>query len=436
MPVTAKISLRSVKSGIKDFPQRRSRTNVQHVVRASQGSDYSVEAEKDRRAALAGLVGVAGLLSAEGNAEAKPAEKRDYYQELLSSTKNKPSTTDLLSKYEQVKNGPGTGGKKAKKSSTFRTSGATSKPSYSSSSSSGAIAPLNPVEVSVGLALVGGAALLGRKSSTRVAGAAVGAAVAPAKSRGTQIVRPAPKAKAVAPKPAPKRTKPPPPPSRPGTIRLGTQKKAVSAPNSKATSGTIKLKRGTAPAKNAEKSGGSNSSTAAAGFGVAILALVALVVFNAPDKSAETTATSPTKPAAAAKAVAAAAKPVADLPKAPEPKADAPAPAPAAAVVEAPKSAPVVAATPAPVVAAAAAAEPKKALISPVALAGGIAAILVAALVAGGGKAPEGVSSAQTSSSSSAAAAPAAADGANADPAEKRAAEARAWIAAWRSKQK
>jgi hypothetical protein len=525
MALTAKISLLSAKSGISNPPQRRSRTTVKRTVHASLESGHDAEMENGRRAALAGLVGVAGLISATGKADAKPAEKRDYYQELLENTKNKPSTSDLLSKYEQVKNGPVKDGKKAapaaKKPAAFKAaSSAPSKPpssfsssskpassfsssskpassfsssskpasSFSSSSaskrsssskSSGAIAPINPVEVGVGLAVVAGAALLGRKSTTRAAGAGAGNATTPAK-RGT-VVRPAPpapKAK-VAPKAVPKAgtitkrpVSPPPPAIRPGTIRIGTQRKATPAPPSKAAAGTIKRGAPVPTKKGApEKSSSGNNTAAAAGFGVAILALVGLIVVNAPDKKSAESITPPTtttaaKTAVAPKAEAAIAKPAADLPKAPEPKADTPVltpeaaivakpPNPAAIVAPTPATAPAPAAAPEPTAApgppkaaapaaatpkAAAPAEPKKALVSPAVLGGGIAAILAAAALASGGAgAQAGANSAQassSSSSSSSAAAPAAGVSGDAAAAEKRAADARAWIAAWRSKQK
>lgn len=244
MACATQISLRPVESGSRlVLPQRTSRRIIKCTVRASnQDSDANV-VPTGRRLALASLLGAGILAAGTENADAKGAPARDYYQELLESSKNKPSTSDLLQKYQQLNAEPAKptkGGKKpAATKPSFKTAAAPSKkPSYatasktSSAAASAGAASFNPVEVGLGLAAVAGAVLVGRKSDKK--DGASKPASAPAK-RGT-VVRPAPtpvkKAGTVVKK------APVPPPSKAGTVvRGGTVVRSVAPPS---RPGTIK----------------------------------------------------------------------------------------------------------------------------------------------------------------------------------------------------
>ena len=226
MASSVQISLRIGESGSRlVLPAKTSRRSVNCTVRASnQESDGNVS---DRRLALASILGAGILAVGAGNADAKTkAPERDYYQELLENTKNKPSTSDLLKKYQQLneepkKGGNGKGG--AKKPSASKPSAA-KKPTPSAAgpkrattaAASASSVAFNPVEVGLGLAAVAGAVLLGRKPAKKESAAK---AAVPAK-KGT-VVRPAPTPvkKSVTVVKGGTVVRPVAPPSRPGTVK-------------------------------------------------------------------------------------------------------------------------------------------------------------------------------------------------------------------------
>jgi len=371
---------------------------------AQTGGDDEGIISTSKRLAAASIL-LAGLALGAAPAEAKPKITRDYYQELLETSK-KPDTAALLRSYERVNTPEAAKASKAKLIARKASAGA--------SKASAGGATFTPVEVGIGLLLVAGAAVIGNKPSTKGAAPAPKAAK-PAATSGTLRFG-AGTAKAIAPA------------ARAGTQRgSGTslpKKKAAPPPPPPPPKKVVAAKgKATAAAK---PDGQAANATGIIGLGVAGAALGALLLTGNPSKA----------PSAAVKTPAASNPAPAKVVAAPEAPATAPAleaaPAPVAAPAPEPTPVPTPppAATPAsPTAAQAPAAATDSPGIPPLLIIGGVfaAAVGAAAVADGGGG--------QAGSGAEGRSPPPAGGTDAADAAGKRAAEARAWIAAWRAKQ-
>jgi len=430
-----------------------------------ENNDHDTETTNNdagRRSILAGVVGLVTVVAhpaAQAKTTTQPPQKPTYYDELLESAGKKPDTSALLKAYQATKSGKPNGRDKpaAVKPAARPTvkaasssSKPASKPTAKMSSSSSAVAnaaSFNPVEVGIGLLLVAGTIVIGSKSTSR-AGAGTQRIRTPSRP-GTAIKR-APVAPSKTGTVIKRGTVIKSAPTRPGTMRLSPGTKKISTPpKAKVTPKPVVGKRTAKQTKTtAVDSSESPGSGAFIGLGITALALVGLLGGGLNTSKAPAPAKAPT-PVVKQTSKAAASKPVpvaAPAPKTePSPKpAVVPEPAPAAPVVApkpdaAPKTAvapePVPAPAP-PVVAPKPDAAPAKASeptsttgTNPVVLVGGALVALVAAAAASSGRGGEDVGTGSITAPQSSA-------GSEEEAAKLRAAEAKAWIEAWRAKQK
>lgn len=376
------------------------------------GSRSDDDIEFPRRSALLGMLGILSLASTN-TAQAAT----DYYQDLLSKSK-RPDTSTLLKAYEKTKkiSEPKQMKKKAQKTpATGRPATLSTKQAKVSKAAATSGATFNPIEVGLGLLGIAGAIAVGQSS---------GKDKKEKKASKATVKRSAPPPKTTVVKPAP--TKPPGTQRKstvratPGTVRLSPGKSGAGSKTKKVMANT-QVKR-TLGEPSGKKGPSDTGIGGLVGVGVVVLAGLGLLLGGNP---------SATK-APEAK------KPVAEIKQ--EIQAPAPAPAPPVASVPEPTKAPVPAASvtkespkqeklvdPTPT-------EEKKTNRVPtpttgnsplVLVGGGIATLIVAAAALGGSDGSSNNTSVQREDGSKPAE----------DDAKARAAEARAWIEAWRAKQ-